>query len=283
MTELNTNKSRTDRAWNRLYDRFEKDDLLARPHKKKHGAYMGTAKWGTVAAVVAIGLFYLGTLLFPNADPNVMLAVVEHTNTEKSVLVKTLEDGSVVYLAGQSSLEYPEHFAHNKRVVNLNGDAYFDVSKNKLRPFFIETKDTQIKVLGTAFNVQTNLKGTFSLSVERGSVMVSLKQNNSAVRVGAGQTVTLKNNRLFVNANSSVTFERYKQHIRFKDETLENVLKVINTNSSSGKILVASPAIGKRRLTVEFSESSPQTVSELVRLALNLKCARTKDTFMLSE
>lgn len=283
MTELNTNKSRTDRAWSKLYDRLEQDDLLVRPQKKMQGVYMTRTKWGAVAAVVAIGLFYLGTLLFPNQDMTQLMAVVEQTNTEKSVLVKTLEDGSVVYLAGQASLEYPEHFAHNKRVVNLNGDAYFDISKNKLRPFFIETKEVQIKVLGTAFNVQTNLNGTFSLSVERGRVLVSLKQDHSAVQVSAGQTVTVRDNRLLVGVNDRVSFDRYKQHIRFKDESLENVLRIINTNASDGKILMANPAIGKRRLTVEFSESSPQTVSELVRLALNLKCARTQDTFVLSE
>ena len=54
-------------------------------------------------------------------------------NREKPTLVKTLEDGSVVYLAQESTLKYPEHFAEDKREVNLQGEAFFDVAKKPER------------------------------------------------------------------------------------------------------------------------------------------------------
>ena len=71
-------------------------------------------------------------------------------------MVTTLEDGSVVYLAGNTSLKFPEHFSSDRREVSLQGNALFDVAGNHKRPFIIETEDTRIEVLGTAFNVKSN-------------------------------------------------------------------------------------------------------------------------------
>ena len=51
------------------------------------------------------------------------------------MLVTTLEDGSVVYLAQESTLKYPEHFATDKREVNLQGEAFFDVAKKHEQTF----------------------------------------------------------------------------------------------------------------------------------------------------
>ena len=60
------------------------------------------------------------------------------------MLVTTLEDGSVVYLAQESTLKYPEHFATDKREVNLQGEAFFDVAKKHEQTFLIETEKVQI-------------------------------------------------------------------------------------------------------------------------------------------
>ena len=53
-------------------------------------------------------------------------------------------------------------------------------------------------------------------------------------------------------------------------------------NAGSSQIRVASPAL-ERKLTVEFSNESPETVATLIAYALNLKCTRQGDTFMLTE
>ena len=54
-------------------------------------------------------------------------------------------------------------------------------------------------------------------------------------------------------------------------------------NAGSSQIRVAAPALEKRKLTVEFSNESPETVATLIAYALNLKCTRQGDTFMLTE
>lgn len=68
--------------------------------------------------------------------------------------VFTLADGTEIRLNADSRLEYPANFSDSTRDVFLVGEAFFDVSKDKAHPFIIHTKDMDIKVLGTTFNVK---------------------------------------------------------------------------------------------------------------------------------
>ncbi|GEP95894.1 FecR family protein [Chitinophaga cymbidii] len=65
-----------------------------------------------------------------------------------------LPDGSVVWLNSGSRLSYPDNFTDSLREVELEGEAYFDVTKDAERPFIVHTRDIHIKVLGTVFNVK---------------------------------------------------------------------------------------------------------------------------------
>lgn len=64
-----------------------------------------------------------------------------------------LPDGSKVWLNAASSLTYPTTFSEKERVVQLNGEAYFEVEHNKMKPFFVRTASMEVKVLGTHFDV----------------------------------------------------------------------------------------------------------------------------------
>lgn len=65
----------------------------------------------------------------------------------------TLSDGTQIWLNSNSKLRYPTKFCGKERLVELEGEAYFDVSKNKDFPFVVQMNDIKIKVLGTSFNV----------------------------------------------------------------------------------------------------------------------------------
>lgn len=64
-----------------------------------------------------------------------------------------LEDGTLVWLNSSSTLDYPDAFGHDERRVKLTGEAYFEVSKDKNRPFRIEVEGSTVEVLGTSFNI----------------------------------------------------------------------------------------------------------------------------------
>jgi ferric-dicitrate binding protein FerR (iron transport regulator) len=90
----------------------------------------------------------------------------------------TLPDGSQVVLNGNSMLTYDKYFDKEIREVQLNGEAYFDVTKNPDRPFIIHTRQMDIKVLGTSFNVKSYDNDKRSeTSLIRGSIEVTMKND----------------------------------------------------------------------------------------------------------
>ncbi|HVW98368.1 MAG TPA: FecR domain-containing protein [Mucilaginibacter sp.] len=104
-----------------------------------------------------------------------------------------LPDGTKVMLNAASSLSYPVDFSGNERVVHLDGEAYFEVAKNKKMPFRVIAGIQTVEVLGTHFNInaykdETEIKTTLL----EGSVKVSSGSN--AIRIAPGeQAVTGKN------------------------------------------------------------------------------------------
>lgn len=105
-----------------------------------------------------------------------------------------LSDGTLVQLNSQSSLEFPTHFLNRERRVKLQGEAYFDVAKNKERPFIINAADKMgIQVLGTSFNVSTYANKVFTTLIE-GSVLVNnLSQNQMMAVIKPGETASMGN------------------------------------------------------------------------------------------
>ena len=97
-----------------------------------------------------------------------------------------LPDGSIVWLNSQTTLTYDENFGKKDRKVTLDGEAYFDVAKDKKRPFIVETGKCNMEVLGTKFNVEGySDKDDFEVTLMEGSVRV-------ASRIGLGDTLMLK-------------------------------------------------------------------------------------------
>ena len=87
-----------------------------------------------------------------------------------------LPDGTKVWLNASSQLTYEKSYGNSLREVTLTGEAYFDVVKNKEKPFIIHTAKMDVKVLGTAFNVKCYPgEKTTETSLVRGSIEVTLK------------------------------------------------------------------------------------------------------------
>ena len=269
----------TDQAWNELYSRLEQDNLIPARGQKR---LMRPVFAGMAAAIAVLCLCgALGIWLLNDWGTDERLLSLK-SGPEDNPLVTTLEDGSIIYLAQDATLSYPEHFEADKRLVKLDGNALFDVSGNKQRPFLIETKYTTIEVVGTAFNVKNNGKNDFELSVQRGLVKVTRLDNGESSFVKAGETVILNKNLFLKSPTSDMDqFARYTERIQFKDETLANIVRVINRMSSQ-PIQLSSSELENRRLTVSFYDNSPAAMTELICLALGLTSEQKEDTLVIS-
>lgn len=108
--------------------------------------------------------------------------VVEVPNGKYTKL--ELSDGTVVWVNSGSKLSYPTFFSAAKREVTLEGEAYFDVSHNAARPFIVHLKNLNVKVLGTAFSINT-FGNVIHTALERGKV--SLETGNQSVYLLPGE------------------------------------------------------------------------------------------------
>ncbi|MEQ8416895.1 MAG: DUF4974 domain-containing protein [Imperialibacter sp.] len=144
--------------------------------------------WLRVAAVLlpltVIGaLFYL-TNRAPDQVPAVSQAEssanVEKVNPKGQKSTFILFDGSMVTLNADSKLTYKEGFAEKERRVTLIGEAFFDVAKDSLRPFIIQTEQITTRVLGTSFNVRAYPGAEeVTVSVATGQVSVQKSEQSS--------------------------------------------------------------------------------------------------------
>ena len=88
----------------------------------------------------------------------------------------TLPDGSVVWLNSETRLTYPDQFAGDRRLVTLEGEAYFEVAKDAKKLFIVQAGEIDVEVLGTSFNVNSYSSGEFvRTALLNGSVKISGK------------------------------------------------------------------------------------------------------------
>lgn len=108
----------------------------------------------------------------------------------------TLPDGTKVWLNSASKLTYPSQFDTYERVVELEGEAYFEVSKSsKKLPFLVNTKDQIVEVLGTQFNISAyGDEPAVKTTLVEGSVKVALVKNvrdKSKARLSKSASATI--------------------------------------------------------------------------------------------
>lgn len=98
----------------------------------------------------------------------------------------TLSDGTKVWLNSISKLRFPIHFNGKTREVYLEGEAYLDVAKDPSRPFIVHTKQANIRVLGTKFNVNTYDDHANKTSLVEGAVLLSTS-HKTALKLVPGE------------------------------------------------------------------------------------------------
>lgn len=118
-----------------------------------------------------------GSLIYVGNSNEVIFNTLFNPRGSKAVSL-TLIDGSKVWLNSESSLHYPITFIGNERVVEITGEAYFEVAKDPNRKFIVKSNGVNTEVLGTHFNVNTYAdQSSINITLLEGSVKV-VKGNN---------------------------------------------------------------------------------------------------------
>jgi transmembrane sensor len=145
-----------------------------------------------ISLLLVIGLVIV-PFSFKGKQPIGLNSEIVTGRGQKSAL--TLSDGTKVWLNTDSKLIYSNDFSGKTREVVLVGEAFFDVSHDKKKPFIIHTRDMHIKVLGTAFNVRAypNEKSS-EASLISGIIQVSFtKRPNEQLMLKPNEKITFSN------------------------------------------------------------------------------------------
>ena len=180
-----------------------------------------------IAAVVAITLggsyFY-----YQSSLEKELMAMQTITVPAGQRINITLVDGTNVWLNARTSLSYPVKFGKNNRQVVLDGEGYFDVTKDKSKPFIVQTDNYNVEVLGTKFDVNAYSEtGEFETTLMSGSVKVaSASDSTQKITLKPNNKVYLQDGKLHVTAVDDYNPYRWKEGlICFKNETFTSIMK----------------------------------------------------------
>ncbi|MCB0706617.1 MAG: FecR domain-containing protein [Saprospiraceae bacterium] len=181
--------------------------------------------WLRIAAAIAL-LVLASTVIFYNLRPDEVF-LAEATDTVNQV---ALTDGSQIALNQSSSLSYSFDKKKGTRVVNLTGDAFFDVARDEAHPFIIKTSLIEIEVLGTSFYVDAREgQPEIQVIVESGRVAVRYQSQETILEANEKAVFQISTNQLAKQINEDANYLALKTNkLVFENTSLDEVVFALN-------------------------------------------------------
>jgi hypothetical protein len=210
----------SDFVQHKILDRIK--STIDLPREAKMPVHMSTpfylkTPFKLAAAITAIAVIGLGAILFnhkglpsiPTLSFSNVVDIKKISNSTNKIREVVLTDGTQIVLQPQSSIEFPEKFSNEERRVTMTGEAFFNVTKDKTRPFIIAASRVTIKVLGTSFNVSA-YEGAreISVAVKTGKVSVFSNTGGTETHHTSNQSVTLTPNQEVVYSTTDDQFSK---------------------------------------------------------------------------
>jgi transmembrane sensor len=193
-----------------------------------------------------------------------------------------LPDKSKIVVNGCSRVTYPLRFRDNKREVYINGEAYFEISKDSSKPFLVHADNITTKVLGTKFNVSTFTDKNIEVALVEGSVKIineAAGVNNEAILLKPMQIMRYD----AANNLSSIEVFDMQETIGWKD----NILKFTNTalkevlvkleRAFGIKFELADKSYNSLKITGNFQKATYAVICESLKKLTNLQYKIVKE------
>lgn len=186
-----------------------------------------------------------------------------------------LPDGSTAWLNDDSRIMYPEEFGARSREVSLSGEAFFEVEKNRRKPFVVETGHSRTEVLGTSFNINERLEANeVVLTVVSGRVAFSGTGSRPGMLVlEAGEQAKLS-----ASNGSLVKAEKFNPNslawktgiLVFENDSLARVCRILSGHYKRPVIPELPGLEGSKKLTASFDNRELEEVLKIIALTLDL-------------
>ncbi|MEM7370574.1 MAG: FecR domain-containing protein [Bacteroidota bacterium] len=234
-------------------------------------------RWFGIAA--AIALLVVGIMwLVPRTSSSDPLIV----QASDDIQAVALADGSQVILNQTSSLVFTPSGESSARMVQLEGDAFFEVARDEAHPFVIETKGLEIEVLGTSFYVDAR--------PSQSEIQVIVESGRVAVRAGGEETIlTAKEKAVFSKDSQQLVKQSHADpnHLAlktnklvFEDARLEEVIFVLNRQYRV-QISIEQEPLKDCLLTATFDDKPLSTILKSLESAFDIEVERIDDQIIL--
>jgi transmembrane sensor len=259
-----------DAAYNRLQRRIKNsqeksvtEEATITPIQKKRTNWLAIA-----ASFIAIcTLSYFAVSYFTGPPKMITLA------SNDKVLTDTLPDGSVITMNESSAINYPENFKGNIREVKLTGEAFFNVTPDKTKPFIIKVNDVTVRVVGTSFNIKSR-GGKTEVIVETG--IVNVKKAGNQINLKPGERTETDNSRddLTKQNIKGKLYNYYASHELVCDQTpLTELVQALNSIYGAN-IVIGNKKIEDLPITTVFKDQSLSQVLMVVSETFKIKVER---------
>lgn len=239
-------------------------------------------KWYGIAATLLL-IFAAGTMFFNHFEKDSYIYVVCTGNQDRNIF--TLDDGTRIKLGAGSRLTYPEQFPSDKRVVKLDGQAFFDVESDARRPFSVEVGNVIVTALGTSFEVFCDKhNNTVETILLTGKVKVDCtdagngQQRSSQLRPNQKLTVCLSTREMNVELENADRYSAWRNYngLDFNNEQLSVIIPRLEYWYGC-KIHCDSDEILKERFSFKVKNESLDRIFDLMSYTSAVQYKKNED------
>ena len=246
------------------------------------------AAWVGAAAAVLIMFLFARTLYRQNEPAQIAAADRQLVNVPSNRVRRiTLPDGSTVSLNVGTVFRYPKNFTGKTREVELvEGQAFFDIKHETEHPFIVKTKNLNVTVLGTSFDVSSYKKtGNTRVSVVTGKVGITMpdEADKTTIMLLPNQQLILSNKTaqlLKQTVPGTDVIAWTKNNFVFEQETLGNVFKALEEEYDT-KIKVENPKLLDEKITINISNQHLDTIMQILSYTSHFKYQMANDSTLI--
>jgi len=274
----------------RMFSRIKANANLEQIHNEDSLAKPPIARtlWYRVSGVAALLLMVFALFYYKRVGSNMPSESITVNNLSRCIHKIVLADGSIVWLSPQSKIRYPGSFEGESRMVSMEGEAFFEITRDPEMPFIINSGNVITKVLGTSFRIKS-FHGTNSteVSVLTGNVSVSIpgKEDDGVMILPSHKVTYLRDKQLFekgLEDKSSSMRIWEKITMSFENTFVSEVIKQLNKKFGVN-ITVNNPQIAEYVLNADFTNQSLPAILQMLEKSLNVTYTINEETITLNK
>ena len=253
-------------AFNNATSHITFDQLWTKVHKQHTHRYWPVFLRIAASVLLVCGLVLIAYWSFSTWPPFAKYQTVATLDGQTARI--HLPDGSRILLNEGSSVRYPSSF--DSREITFSGEAYFEIVKNPEKPFRVLTRNGEIKVLGTIFNVKENRDSTLYVALTEGSV--ELHSGTKKTVLQPGEVGVLSKGQISVQATNNIAnyLSWFNRHLVFENTPLKSITQQLE-QIYQVKIVLPDGVIQQARLSFTMDRLPIHKVLEEIALTLHLE------------